>query len=211
MLKRWAHSVAILLHVHHVFCKSSEPLHFHVMFTEHILEEATSIIQAAIARLLRLSWAQSMFMTDLSLIVLMVLLMRLRAWSHLVHRIEHFLYDVVVLNVNTNRWCLLVSASSHDLCSFLEGRRWCDFGLLVLVDVTFQNDVWNIHFLVFRDVVVLFGDIVKGWNEGVIQKLAVVVIVCAIFDVGWVVDTARVWVFSRRLSLTSHLIKVFST
>lgn len=44
VLKGRAHSVAILFHVQHVLCESSEPLHFQVMFAEHVLEEATSVI-----------------------------------------------------------------------------------------------------------------------------------------------------------------------
>lgn len=59
-------------------------------------------------------------MAHLSLEVVVLLLVRLRTRPLLAHRIEHFLDDVVVLNVDADSGSLLVVASSHDLSSLLE-------------------------------------------------------------------------------------------
>jgi len=120
LLKGGAHSVTILLHVHHVLGESSEPLHIHIMLAEHVLEETRSIIQAAAAGILWLSRVQSLLMAHLSLKVMELLLVLLRARSLLTHWIKNFLNDVVVLNVDADGWSLLVVTSSDDLSSLLE-------------------------------------------------------------------------------------------
>lgn len=83
------------------------------MFPEQVLEEATSIIQAAAAVVLRLSRARSSVL-DVSVPLVGRMLM---VWL-LGDGCQYFLHDVMVLDINADRWHLLL-VNLFDHCSFL--------------------------------------------------------------------------------------------